>query len=190
TEGIAGVYRFLQKAWRLLIDDRHEDEPLKEMIEGDGTPTQARLMALTVKGVTEDIEALRFNTAISKLMVWVRDISKDGPLPRKHAETFILLLAPMAPHIAEELWSRLGHTTTLAYEPWPEHDDTAVRSDTATMVVQINGKLRDTFEVAVDIDEERAIAFALASEKVQSFLAGAEPKRVIAKPPKFVNLVV
>ncbi len=190
TEGIAGVYRFLQKAWRLLIDDRHEGEPVKELSEGDGTATQARLTALTVKGVTEDLEALRFNTAISKLMVWVRDISKDGPVPRKHAETFILLLAPMAPHIAEELWSRLGHDTTLAYEPWPEHDDEAVRTDTATMVVQINGKLRDTFEVSVDIDEERAIAFALASEKVQSFLAGAEPIRVIAKPPKFVNLVV
>lgn len=190
TEGIAGVYRFLQKAWRLLIDDRAEQEPLKELAEDAGTPAQVRLTALTVKGVTEDIEALRFNTAISKLMIWVRDIAKEGTVPREHAETFLLLLAPLAPHIAEELWARLGHATTLAYEPWPQHDEAAVRAETATMVVQVNGKLRDTFEVAVDINEEEAIATAMSSEKVQSFLSGADPKRVIAKPPKFVNLVV
>ncbi len=190
TEGIAGVYRFLQKAWRLFIDDRRQDDPLEELAAGEGTDAQRRLTALTIKGVTDDIEGLRFNTAISKLMVWVRDIGKEGPIPRAHADSFVLLLSPLAPHIAEELWSRVGHEDTLAYEPWPTYDPTVIAADTVTMVVQVNGKLRDTLEVDADIDEDTAIALAVASEKVQAHLQGVDPTRVIAKPPKFVNLVV
>jgi leucyl-tRNA synthetase len=190
TEGIQGVYRFLQKVWRALIDHRDDAEPVKELAEGEGSAEQARLTAVTIKGVTDDLESLRFNTAISKLMVWIRDIGKEGLIPRGQAESFLLLLAPMAPHIAEELWSRLGHESTLAFEPWPSFDEALVVADMVTMVVQVNGKLRDTVEVPATITEDEAVEIAKTSEKVQVHLGGADPKRVIAKPPKFVNLVV
>ena len=109
TEGIQGVYRFLQRTWRTLVDEDAAGEPLRPLAEGAGSEAQQRLLARTIDGVTRDFETMGFNTAISKLMVFLRDGAKDEPLSRGAAEAFVLLLSPMAPHLAEELWHKLGH---------------------------------------------------------------------------------
>jgi leucyl-tRNA synthetase len=187
TEGIQGVYRFLQRCWKLLIRD--DEGTLAELPGGAGTDAQARLTARTIIGVTEDIEAMRFNTAISKLMVFVRDITRDAPLPRESAEAMVLLLAPMAPHLAEELWQRLGHGDTLAYAPWPEADASLLVEDVLLIIAQVNGKKRDELQVPKDASNEAIEALALASEKVQVHLGGRTPKKVIVVPGRLVNIV-
>jgi leucyl-tRNA synthetase len=189
TEGIMGIYRFLQRCWRLLLDDTSGEERLRELVDGPGTAKQARLRAQTIAGVTEEIENMRFNTAISKLMVLVRDIAKDAPLPREAAEALVLLLAPLAPHLAEELWQRLGHPDTLAYEPWPVADESLLVEDEITIVAQVNGKKRDELRVPKDATRDQIEALALASERVQSHLGGREPKKVIVVPGRLVNIV-
>jgi leucyl-tRNA synthetase len=186
TEGIQGVQRFLQRSWRLLLDDRDELRPLAE---GPGTLEQRRLAARTIQGVTDDIEALRFNTAISKLMVFVRDVAKSDPLPRAAAETFALLLSPLAPHLGEELWQRLGHERSLAYERWPEADPALLREERVRIVVQVNGKRRDEIEVPADADEAVLREAALASERVRQHLDGRAPRRVVVVPGRLVNVV-
>ena len=152
-----------------------------------------RVLHRTIAGVRADADGLRFNTAIAKLTELTNHLTKayaDAPTPREVAEPLVLMLAPFAPHIAEELWSRLGHPDTLAYEPFPVADEQWVRADTVTLVVQVNGKVRDRVEVPVDISEDDAIAAARASARIVEVLAGAEPRRVIARPPKLVNIVV
>ncbi len=189
TEGIQGIFRFLQRVWRLLVDESAEGEPLRDLADGGGTPEQARLTARTISGVTEDLEGMRFNTAIAKLMVFVRDIAKDGPLPRTSAETLVLLLSPMAPHIGEELWRRLGHDDTLAYEPWPIADTSLLVDEEITIVLQVNGKKRDQLRVPKDASKDQIEALALESERVQSHLGGRDPKKVIVVPGRLVNVV-
>ena len=192
-EGIQGIDRFLQRAWRLFHKDDHEDDEEKEIyrapIDGAGTDGQRRLTAQTIAGVTEDLEGMRFNTAISKMMVFARDVAKDAPLARESAEVFTLLLAPMAPHLAEELWSLLGNVDTLAREPWPEADESLLVDDEITLVVQVNGKKRGEIRVPPDISNEIAQERALAVENVQKILDGREPKKVIVVPGRLVNIV-
>jgi leucyl-tRNA synthetase len=189
TEGILGVRRFLERVHRLLLDDEAEGEPLRALAAGDGTPAQARLTARTVHGVTEDLEAMRFNTAISKLMVFARDIARDAPLPRRAAETLILLLAPMAPHLAEELWQRLGARESLVRAPWPAADPALLADAVVRLVVQVNGKRRDEIEVASGASDDAVRQAALASEKVRQHLAGRPPRQVIVVPGRLVNVV-
>jgi leucyl-tRNA synthetase len=196
TEGIQGIYRFLQRAWRIFhesTDHDRNDEGIDDRyvapVEGAGTSDQQRLTAQAIVGVSDDLEAMRFNTAISKLMVFARDITKDAPLPFASAEAFALLLAPMAPHLAEELWALLGHSESLAYAPWPEADESLLVEDTMTLVVQVNGKKRGEIEVPTDITKESAEAQALAVENVQKALGGREPKKVIVVPGRLVNIV-
>jgi leucyl-tRNA synthetase len=189
TDGIQGVYRFLQRCWRLVVDDSGEELRTRDLAEGSGSAEQARLLARTIRGVTEDIEGMRFNTAISKLMVFVRDITRDDELPREAAETLVLLLAPLAPHLAEELWNRLGHSESLAYEPWPEAVGKLLEEEQIQIVIQVNGKKRDELRVAKNIAEADLEKLALASEKVQNHLSGREPKRVIVVPGRLVNIV-
>jgi leucyl-tRNA synthetase len=188
-EAIPGVYRFLQRAYRLLIEDGDGCERLVDLADGPGSPEQQRLTARAIHGVTEDIEAMRFNTAISKLMVYSREIARDAVPPREAAETFVLLLAPFAPHLAEELWQHLGHSQSLAAEPWPEADAALLEESTLTLVVQVNGKRRDEIEVPADADEEAIRRAALASPAVARQLDGREPKRVIVVPGRLVNIV-
>jgi leucyl-tRNA synthetase len=191
TEGIQGVSRFLQRSWRLIMepDPSEECDRLRELAPGDGTPEQARLTAQTCAGVTEDLEAMRFNTAISKLMTFVRDIAQDAPLPKNAARSFVLLLSPMAPHIAEELWQQLGNLESLAYEPWPEADASLLVQEQITLAVQVNGKRRDEIRVPVDSSEENIREIALELESVRKHLAGREPKKVIVVPGRLVNIV-
>ena len=190
TDGIPGVFRFLQRAWRMLVDEDRPGEPLAALAAGDGTPEQARLTAQTIAGVTADLEALALNTAISKLMVWSRDVAKDHPTPRAGAEAFVRLLAPFAPHLAEELWERLGGTGFVSLASWPVADPALLTSDTIKIVVQVNGKKRDDVVVPADADEAAVRAAALASERVRALLEGRTPKKVIVVPGRLVNLVV
>ncbi len=190
TKDIPGVSRFLHRAHRLLLHDASDGPSrLRELAPGDGTQEQARLTAATIVGVTEDIEAMRFNTAISKLMVMVRDITKDGPLPESSARVFVLLLSPFAPHLGEELWAWLGNEDTLAYEPWPEADASLLVEDTITLAVQVNGKRRDEITVAANAEEEAIAEAAIASQGVQRHLQGREPRKVIVIPGRLVNIV-
>jgi leucyl-tRNA synthetase len=190
TDGIPGVFRFLQRAWRMLVDEDRPGEPLAALAAGDGTPEQARLTAQTIAGVTADLETLALNTAISKLMVWSRDVAKDHPAPRAGAEAFVRLLAPFAPHLAEELWERLGGTGFVSLAPWPVADPALLVSDTIKIVVQVNGKKRDDVVVPANADEAAVRAAALASERVRALLEGRTPKKVIVVPGRLVNVVV
>jgi leucyl-tRNA synthetase len=183
-ESIPGLYRFLQRAWRLAFAD---SEGGGALVPGEGTPEQQRLLARTVQGVSEDVEAMRFNTAISKLMVFVRDVG--SPVPVEGARRFALLLSPFAPHLAEELWERLGGTASLAREPWPEADPSLLVAETITLAVQVNGKRRDEITVPAGAGEEAIRAAALASEPVQRHLAGRPPKKVIIVPGRLVNVL-
>jgi leucyl-tRNA synthetase len=187
---IIGSHRLLQRIWRLVIDESTGSVAVGDTSGSDDTQ---RALHRTIAGVRSDIEGLRFNTAIAKLTELTNHLTKaqaTEPTPRHVAESLVLMLAPFAPHVAEELWSRLGHAETLTYEPFPVADERWLRVDTVTMVVQVNGKVRDRIEVPADIDEATATAAALASARMVEVLAGAEPRRVIARPPKLVNIVL
>jgi leucyl-tRNA synthetase len=180
TEGIPGVSRFLQRAWKLVAEDPHAER---------GTPAQERVTARAVHAVTQDMEALAFNTAISKLMVFAREISEDGPAPRAALDAFVRMLAPLAPHLAEELWRVLGHQSSVAHAPWPEADPALLEVKTLTLVVQVNGKRRADLVLPADADEAAVRAAALALEPVQRHLEGRAPKKVIVVPGRLVNVV-
>jgi leucyl-tRNA synthetase len=189
TDGIQGVFRFLQRTWRLFHENRDSGETPRSMSPGAGNKNQARLAAQTVQGVSEDLDAMQFNTAISKLMVFVRDIAKEAPLTVDAAETFLKLLAPFAPHLAEELWDRTGHADTISYEPWPVADPALLAAESIVLAVQVNGKRRDEIEVPADAEAKAIEAAALASEAVRRHLGGREPKKVIVVPGRLVNVV-
>jgi leucyl-tRNA synthetase len=188
-ESIPGLDRFLQRAWRLLVQEGDAGETLAPLAAGEGTEAQARLLAETIQGVGEDLEALRFNTAISKLMVFVRDVANDGPVPRVAADAFVRLLAPFAPHLAEELWEKLGHAPSVGLAPWPEADPARLERKTLALVIQVNGKRRDEIVVPADADEASIRELALASERVRRHLGGREPRKVIVVPGRLVNVV-
>jgi len=186
--GIEGIHRFLDRAWRLFCD---EDDNLAPDLQ-DVAPDDASLRALhtCIHEVTARTEDLRFNTAISQMMVFVNEMNPRPVKPRAIMEPFVLLLAPYAPHLAEELWHRLGHTDSLAYAPWPEADARYLVQDTVTVVVQVNGKVRDRLEVPVGALDDDVKHLALASEKVVPWLAGKELVKSVVVPGKLVSLVV
>jgi leucyl-tRNA synthetase len=190
TEGIPGCHRFLQRAYRLCIDEDVAGEPARTLPEGGGTQEQLRLAARTIAGVTEDMEAVQPNTAIAKLMVFARDIAKDAPLPSEGASAFLRMLSPFAPHLAEELWHRLGHEGSVGRAPWPEADASLLVEATLTIAVQVNGKRRSEITVPADADSAALEAAALSDEKVQRHLDGAAPRKVIVVPGRLVNVVV
>jgi leucyl-tRNA synthetase len=188
-QGVQGVYRFLQKTWRLVVDDR--TGALAEAVQ-DAPPNEEtlRLLHQTIRKVGSDIETFGFNTAISAMMIFVNHLGRQEVRPRAVLEPFVLLLAPFAPHIAEELWRRLGHDSSLAYEPWPKYDEELATEKQVELAVQINGKVRDRIVVAADADDEHVKAQALGSEKVVAALAGKPPKKVIVIKGRLVNIVV
>jgi leucyl-tRNA synthetase len=186
TDGIPGCFRFLQRAHRAIIGQ--EGKP-PEIVAGAGTEEQARLTAITIAGVTGDLEQLQMNTAISKLMVWVRDINRDAAMPREGAEAFARLLSPFAPHLAESLWEALGHKPSVALAPWPEADAALLVADTQRLAVQVNGKRRDEIEVDASASDEDIRAAALAAPGVVRHLAGKAPRKVIVVKGRLVNVV-
>ena len=190
TRSVAGVYRFLHRAWALIIADTGSLRSDIADVEPQPDAALTRLFHKTVKKVTEDIEGMRFHTALSALMVFVNDAQKAARLPRVLAEGFVLLLAPFAPHLGEELWQRLGHTDTLAYETWPAYDPDLIQDDTVTVAVQVNGKFRATIELAADADKEATLGAARNQDKVAAYLAGKTIRREIVVPGRLVNFVL
>jgi leucyl-tRNA synthetase len=191
TKDVGGYYRFLQRAWRLVIDEHTGDV---RVVDGGGQLDNDTLRSLhrTIAGVSEDYAALRNNTAAAKLIEYTNHLTKKhlDSVPRAAVEPLVLMLAPLAPHLAEELWQRLGHTTSLAHGPFPEFDPAYLVDDTVEYPVQVNGKVRGRVVVAADADDDAVKAAALADDKVQAFLAGATPRKVIVVAGRLVNLVV
>ena len=149
-----------------------------------------RKMHMTIQKVTADVDSLGFNTAISAMMVFSNHLRELDELPAEPVKRLTLLLAPFAPHLAEECWEMLGHDETLAYEPWPTFDPALCVADTVSMGVQVNGKVRATIELPPDADEAAARAAALADAKVLKFIDGKEVKKFIYVPGRIVNVVV
>jgi len=230
TKGVEGVYRFLGRVWRLFVDEASETEfeqaettaeaqrhaellgliKLSAAIQDvPATPAQLKTLHACIKKVTEDLDGMRFNTAISGMMVFVNDAITWETKPVAVLCDFLILLAPFAPHLAEELWSKvqglksnapatdavstldIGHQTLdLAYQPWPKFDPALLVEDTLEIPVQVNGKLRDVIKVPADADNAAIETAAKASEKAQQFMAGKTIKKVIVVPKKLVNLIV
>lgn len=188
TNGVKGVRRFLDRIWRFVIDE--ETQTLSARVVDTATKEEDIMLHKTIKKVTEDTATLGFNTAIASMMEFVNFIYKQDTIARTSVEQLVLLLAPYAPHMAEELWEKLGNTESLAMHAWPTYDESKLVADTITIVVQVNGKVRDQLELAADVSKEDAEAAALASEKVQGWLDGNEPKKVIYVPGKLVSIVV
>jgi leucyl-tRNA synthetase len=189
TTAISGSHRLLQRIWRVVVDEE-TGEPKVSDDEPDADTV--RELHKTIAGVRADMEGLRFNTSVAKLTEYNNHLTKvhgEGAAPRAAVEPLLLLLAPLAPHIAEELWSRIGHAESLAYEALPEADPALIAEDTVEMVLQVNGKVRDRIQVPVDISEADAEAAALASDKIQAQLGGNAPRKVIVRAPKLVNVV-
>lgn len=192
TKDVVGAHRFLQRVWRLVVDEQTGET---RVVDGPGRdlPTGTlRLLHRTIAGVSEDYAALRNNTAVAKLIEYTNHLTKEhrDAVPRAAVEPLVLMLAPLAPHMAEELWLRLGHTTSLAHGPFPVADPAYLVEDTVEYPVQVNGKVRGRVTVAADADRDTLEAAALADEKVLAFLAGAQPRKVIVVPGRLVNLVV
>jgi len=189
TQGLEGGYRFLQKVWRTIVDE--DAGNLAENVKNAelDEPT-ARLLHQTIKKVGDDIETFAFNTAISQMMIFINHLNKQNVRPKSVVEKFILILAPFAPHIAEELWQKLGHTNTLAYEPWPKYDPQLIKEKEIELVVQVNGKIKDRIIVVADAGEEQIKQKALACEKVKKALDGKEPKKIIVIKSRLVNIVI
>jgi leucyl-tRNA synthetase len=189
TDGIPGLLRFLQRSYRLVLEEGDGTDQLRAFADGDGTDAQQRLCAKTIDKVTRDVESLDLNTAISALMVFARDIEKGGPTPRSALEAFVKLLAPFAPHLAEELWAQLGHSESIAYAPWPEANEAMLQDDEVELVVQVKGKVRARIRVPADVTEERVRELALAEGNVSKHVGDSEPRRVIYVPGRLVNIV-
>lgn len=191
TKDVVGAYRFLQRVWRLAIDESTGDSRVVDTHGPLDTDT-LRVLHRTIAGVTEDYAALRNNTATAKLIEYTNHLTKAhrDAVPRAAVEPLVLMLGPLAPHLAEELWARLGHATSLAHGPFPQADPSYLVEDTVEYPVQVNGKVRGRVVVAADADEESLKAAALADDKVQAFLAGATPRKVIVVAGRLVNLVV
>ena len=183
SDGIMGPRRFVERVWRLA------ERVVKDKEEFPGTALESSLNK-TIKKVTEDIEAFRFNTAIPALMTFSSELDKEKLIDPIMFEKFLLLLAPFAPHIADELWHGLGHKSSIHLESWPEVDESKIKEDILAIVVQINGKVRDTVFVDPEVSEEDIKATALGSEKITKWLNGATPKKLIYVKGRLVNIVV
>ncbi|MGE2835500.1 leucine--tRNA ligase [Mycobacterium sp. SMC-4] len=187
TKDVVGAHRFLQRVWRLVVDEDTGETRVTEDTVDDET---LRLLHRTIAGTSEDYAALRNNTAAAKLIEYTNHLTKQSVTARAALEPLVLMVAPLAPHLAEELWRRLGHDTSLAHGPFPVADERYLVEDTVEYPVQVNGKVRGRIAVAADADNDTVQAAALADEKVAAFLDGKAPKKVIVVPGRLINLVV
>ena len=186
TRAVIGSFRFLQRAWRCVVD-----ESTGESRVSDGAADEAtqRLVARTVDGVRRDLEGMRFNTAVAKLIELTNGLTKLPSVPREAAEALVLMLAPLAPHAAEELWAILGHPETLTYEPFPVADPTLLVDESVTCVVQVSGKVKARLQVSPTIGDDALQALALADPGVGAALEGRAINKVVVRAPKLVNIV-
>ena len=185
-KGLHGANKWVQRVWRLLMDDNNH---LRDRISTFNDGKLTKVYNQTVKKVTEDYERMHFNTAISQLMVFVNEAYKVDDLPVEYMKGFIKMIAPIMPHMAEELWSQFGESDTITYQPWPTYDPKALVEDEVEMIVQVNGKVRAKIKMAKDTDRDEAQQLALANEHVKKFTDGKDIKKVIVVPNKIVNIV-
>jgi leucyl-tRNA synthetase len=185
-QGVEGVHRFLQKVWWTVIDEQ-TGKLAEKITDGQTDEATLRLLHQTIKKVGSDIETFGFNTAISTMMIFVNHLIKQPTKPKSVIENFVLILAPFAPHIAEELWEKLGHTDTLAYQPWPQYDKELVKEKEIELAVQVNGKIKGRITISADLPEEDIKSQAIAA--VRTALVGKEPRRVIVVKPRIVSIV-
>ncbi|MEH7224159.1 leucine--tRNA ligase [Bacillus sp. JJ1566] len=187
TNGLDGSRRFLDRIWRLLIDDNGNISP---KVKADSNDTSLeRVYHQTVKKVTEDYEALHFNTAISQLMVFINDAYKASEMPKSFIEGFVKLLSPVAPHLAEELWEKLGNSGTIAYESWPAFDEAKLVESEIEIVIQVNGKVKAKLHVPADATKEVLEQIAMGADPIKEQIEGKTVRKVIAVPGKLVNIV-
>ena len=183
TDGVVGTRRFLEKVWKL-------QGKVAEKVSRVSDREMESLVHQTIKKVTADIEDFKFNTVVSGLMVLVNAFEKQTSVSFSHYRTLLLLLAPFAPHITEELWSRLGYTKSLFLDAWPEWDENKILTETLNIAVQVNGKVRTVLTVAPGTDEKVMTKLALADTNVQAHLAGRTPRKIIFIPGKILSIVV
>ncbi|MFC5532072.1 leucine--tRNA ligase [Cohnella yongneupensis] len=187
TNGVEGVYRFLARVWRLFVDDSGSlNEKIKDV---SGEESFRRTWHKSLKKVGEDYEGLRFNTAISQMMIFINDAYKSEVLPKEAMKHFVQMLAPIAPHISEELWEKLGGEGSVTYAPWPAYDVSLTVDAEVEIVVQVNGKIADRVSIAADLDESGMQAIAMDLEKVQALIEGKTIRKVVAVKGKLVNIV-
>ncbi len=186
TKSVEGITRFLDRVWRLYVGESGT------LALTDAPPSEPVLRALhrTIRKVTEDLEQLKFNTAIAQMMTFVNELNPRPERPRAALEPFALLLSPFAPHLGEELWSRLGHAKTLAYELWPTHDPALCVEETVTVAVQVNGRLRATLDLPRGADQAVVQEAAFADERVKKYVSGVSIRKVIHVKDKLLNVVV
>ena len=187
VQGVEGVYRFLGRVWRLFVTP--ENQPQSSIVSRPPSEAELRRLHHAIKKTGEDIESIRLNTAISALMIFINETLKDADHSKEVLEKFILLLAPFAPHIAEELWQRLGHSESLAHEPWPSHDPKYLEVSEFEMAVMVGSKVRAKITVSKDMSQDRIRELALADAKVRPWIEGKEIKQVIVVPGRMVNIV-
>jgi leucyl-tRNA synthetase len=192
TTGVEGVSRFLARVWRLMMTENQEGvwQVAKEVSDCEMTSAQRKVVHASIKKVTEDIEAMSFNTAISQLMIFVNAFTGETQRSREAMRVLLILLNPMAPHVTEELWERLGFAGRISGSAWPTWNDAYLVESEVELVIQVNGKIRDKFVVARDATREQVEALALASPKIQDWTSGLTVKKVVVVPGKLVNLVV
>ena len=187
VNGLDGARKFLDRVWRLLIDERAEKVQDKIVATNDGSLD--RVYHQTVKKVTADYEVLHFNTAISQLMVFINEAYKADTVYKGHIEGFLQLLAPIAPHMSEELWQKLGHEEDISYVAWPVHDEAMLHEDTVEVIFQVNGKVKSRVEIKNGLAKDELEAMAMADEAIQENIAGKTIRKVIFVPNKLVNIV-
>ena len=179
--GIQGVRRFLERVFKLCIG------PMAEVAADEATQ---RLVHKTIKKVGEDIEALHFNTAVSALMILTNHLSGLATLPQQTARTLVLLLSPFAPHLAEELWQRMGAQDSISHAPWPTYDEALVRDEQVEIGVQVNGKVRGRITLARDASEQDAVCLALEQDNVNAHVGDKQIRKVIYRPAQILNIIV
>lgn len=187
TNGLDGSRRFLDRIWRLLVT---EEGKIASKIQESSDTALEKVYHQTVKKVTEDYEGIRFNTAISQLMVFINECYKADVVPKHFVEGFVTMLSPIAPHVAEELWEKLGHSESITYQAWPTYDESKLVDNEIEIPVQVNGKLRAKVVIAKDASREEMEQLALSNDTVKEWTDGKEVRKVIAIPGKMVNIVV
>jgi leucyl-tRNA synthetase len=190
TKGIVGVRRFIEKIWRLTSSVEHRASSVAAPPRRAAGGETRRLLHKTLKKVTKDIELYKFNTAIAQMMIYVNALEKEKEIAKDDFEKFLLALSPFAPHLAEELWRQLGHRQSIFKQSWPVYDPKLAKDETVELVLQVNGKVRDSARVPADISEAEAKKLALGSKKIKKWLAGQAVAKVIFVPGRLVNVVV
>jgi leucyl-tRNA synthetase len=187
TNGLDGSRRFLDRIWRLIVEENGELNP--KIQENEEAANLEKVYHQTVKKVTEDYEGLRFNTAISQMMVFINEAYKSTVLPKHYMEGFVKMLAPVAPHVAEELWEKLGFSGTISYETWPAYDEAKLVDDEVEIVIQVNGKVKTKLKVPTDASKEALEGIAMEDDRVKEQIEGKTIRKVITVPGKLVNIV-